>query len=580
MRINGRRLEKNEFTDFEESLRDVFNLKEFKAMLRKRLNWPVLDRDADDGFFTEMIDKAENDEKTQELLEAALKEKSDSSLLKAFAERIGYSPLVQLPTNTSAPPRANPPAQQSTEPSERHLERQVSALHSSLDPAPWRALMEKRERQICRIVIQGWDKAYGTGFLVGADVVMTNYHILKDVIDGEIPSSRVSLYFDYKLKEDGTALETGSKHQVADDWLLDHSEHSDLDRQNTEQCDDVDERYLDYALLRLKKEAGEEHVGGVKRGWIDILELEYGFQPGTALLILHHPGGGPLTFDLDTRSIIEVNTNKTRVRYTTNTKNGSSGAPCFTANWELVAIHQSGDPDFTHSAKYNQGIPIATILRRLKKHGKDKYLSLWSGAREKNGNGALSAIGASLAQFEMPESMMSEEGQQHLALLLGREGLITFDPSSSIPINVTREILEHIDSKHLFHHLYLLLKEYNQIISSLVEKARAPFAGSADLLPIHIRNASEQLDLVENCLRKICILLRCTIPFLDSSMVNQITVGADTIIEEKEKFCRLLSEEKRKYDINNSNSAKRNIKNKFADFVKKLNEFLQTLPES
>ena len=44
--------------------------------------------------------------------------------------------------------------------------------------------MEMRERQICRIVIQ--ERDYGTGFLLGPNVIMTNYHILEDVIDGSI----------------------------------------------------------------------------------------------------------------------------------------------------------------------------------------------------------------------------------------------------------------------------------------------------------------------------------------------------------------------------------------------------------
>jgi hypothetical protein len=139
--------------------------------------------------------------------------------------------------------------------------------------------------------------------------------------------------------------------------------------------------------------------------------------------------------------------------------------------------------------------------------------------------------------------------------------------------------VEHINNKHLFPHLYFLLEGYKQTISSLVEKARDPFAGSADLLPIHIRNASEQLDLVEDCLRKVCNLLKLAIPFLDSSMITQITVEADNVIKEKGKICWLLTEEKGKYSTKNSNSTKRNIRNRFADFVKRLNEFLQKLPE-
>ena len=81
-------------------------------------------------------------------------------------------------------------------------------------------------------------------------------------------------------------------------------------------------------------------------------------------------------------------------------------------------------------------------------------------------------------------------------------------------------------------------------------------------------------------MRKICILLQDAIPLLEPSAVTRLTIGADNIIGEKEELCHLLAEEKRKYDIKNSNSSKRVINIKFADFMKRLNEFLQVLPKS
>ena len=45
-------------------------------------------------------------------------------------------------------------------------------------------------------------------------------------------------------------------------------------------------------------------------------------------------------------SLLSSNANNTRVRYRTNTEEGSSGAPCFDKDWELVALHHSGDPNY------------------------------------------------------------------------------------------------------------------------------------------------------------------------------------------------------------------------------------------
>ena len=86
---------------------------------------------------------------------------------------------------------------------------------------------------------------------------------------------------------------------------------------------------------------------------------------------MHHPDAAPLKLSLDTNAIIGVNQNKTRVRYKTNTEGGSSGSPCFNANWQLVALHHSSDPNYEkfHKPGYNQGIPFTTILNLLTQKG-------------------------------------------------------------------------------------------------------------------------------------------------------------------------------------------------------------------
>src|SRR5262249_48368662 len=57
--------------------------------------------------------------------------------------------------------------------------------------------------------------------------------------------------------------------------------------------------------------------------------------------------------------------NRTRVRYTTNTEMGSSGSPCFDAEWGLLALHHSGDTNYKRSAEWNEGVPIDAIVRQV-----------------------------------------------------------------------------------------------------------------------------------------------------------------------------------------------------------------------
>ena len=101
------------------------------------------------------------------------------------------------------------------------------------------------------------------------------------------------------------------------------------------------------------------------------------FTPGTPLSIMQHPQGEPLKLSFDDDAVIAVNANGTRVTYTTNTERGSSGAPCFNARWELVALHHSGDPNFdpAHKPTYNEGIPIAAIVALLQARGHSSLLA-------------------------------------------------------------------------------------------------------------------------------------------------------------------------------------------------------------
>ncbi len=89
-------------------------------------------------------------------------------------------------------------------------------------------------------------------------------------------------------------------------------------------------------------------------------------------MVLQHPDAAPLKLALEMSGIVALNGNQTRVTYTVNTEGGSSGSPCFNTDWELIALHHSGDPNFDRRDKptCNQGIPFAAIMALLAKRGK------------------------------------------------------------------------------------------------------------------------------------------------------------------------------------------------------------------
>jgi hypothetical protein len=91
---------------------------------------------------------------------------------------------------------------------ETGAERRISNL--SFDyPAVMRRKSFELENRICRIEIDyglGLSPT-GTGFLVGPDLVLTNYHVLKPVFRGDVMIDKVYFSFDRKMSEDGLTID-------------------------------------------------------------------------------------------------------------------------------------------------------------------------------------------------------------------------------------------------------------------------------------------------------------------------------------------------------------------------------------
>ena len=285
--------------------------------------------------------------------------------LLTLASELTYGVRVALPPNSSTNPQ---------------FERTIRTLNGMLDPNVWIASLAAIKPRVCRITVAfGGTTAHGTGFLLAPDIVITNYHVVERVLTGKAPPSSVSLLFDYHLGEDGVTPHSGPSYTLAaHDWLIDSSPYSPFDLQADAGGAPAPE-HLDYALLRSAGAPGHQQVAGdvagvtpSPRGWITLPTEAYPFTAQTPLLILQHPDGKELKLAIDTDAIIGVNSNGTRVRYRTNTEAGSSGAPCFDAHWNLVALHHAGDPNYAalHQPSYNQGIPLTAILTLLQERGK------------------------------------------------------------------------------------------------------------------------------------------------------------------------------------------------------------------
>jgi hypothetical protein len=341
-----------------DALCDAFDLDDLDEVLRFRLNIVRRDIVADGPMKSvtfRLLEVAQRGGWENDLVVAAYRFRPRNPMIRAVYQKYGLAPRG-FPDLTGL----------------GALESIIRASNSTLNMDEWCERAARVEDRVCRIELQNQPTA--TGFLVGPDVVLTNCHVVQPVLDNRVPATAVAVRFGYKQLADQSIV-SGRVYRLASDWKIDNSPLSPLDLGDAPNDADRDPQQLDYALLRVEGRPGEDKVdqrgsaSAPVRGWLTLTEAEVDWQPESALFIVQHPQGSPLQLALDTSAIITANANRTRVRYKTNTEHGSSGSPCFNLFWELVALHQMGDPAFRD--RYNQGIPIAAIRKLLKARGLD-----------------------------------------------------------------------------------------------------------------------------------------------------------------------------------------------------------------
>jgi hypothetical protein len=374
-----------QFEEVWKALYGSYATDELAQMLRTRLNVDLEDIVAPGAKKTvafELLQAAERQGWEVDLIREAYrfnaendpKNVGNAALLRVY-EKYGLAPAVSMQLSGTEDPQVKSIAAAGFE----------KTIKDRLPPFDFSVFQEKMaqvEGRVCRVELGG--NAAGTGFLVGPDAVLTNYHVLEDVLNGTVAAAKVTCRFDYKVLADGSRVEgTAVGLYVglhATDWKLDFSPYSAAERTRTPEDPPPTPDELDYALVRLARRFGDEPAtpkGGArapKRGWITLGSTAPPFVPKMALMIAQHPDGKPLKLAVDTESVIAVNPNRTRVRYATSTEHGSSGSPVFDLEWNLVALHHLGDPAYDHPASYNQGVPIDLVQKRIAAQGKAEAL--------------------------------------------------------------------------------------------------------------------------------------------------------------------------------------------------------------
>lgn len=211
---------------------------------------------------------------------------------------------------------------------------------------------------VCRIKMpmnEGF--AYGTGFLVGARLLMTNNHVIASASE----ASQVEAEFGYEHDVDGVLAEPVQFNLRPDEMFFTDSN-------------------LDFTLVAVAP-LSEGGVSIERYGRLPLIPVSGKGLGGEWVSIVQHPNGQPKQIairasqiiDLDPASVPGINLDHF-IYYSTDTEPGSSGSPVFNDQWQVVAIHHKAVPAPTEPGAKpsnmirwiaNEGVRVSAIFGHL-----------------------------------------------------------------------------------------------------------------------------------------------------------------------------------------------------------------------
>jgi endonuclease I/V8-like Glu-specific endopeptidase len=172
-------------------------------------------------------------------------------------------------------------------------------------------------RSVARIHVRsggGALLAYGTGFLVSPQLLLTNNHVIENT--AQAAWSRAELNF-----------EVGGGGQIKPPVSV------SLDPETFFLTDPE----LDYTLVAIRPDPTSAEYG-----WLRLIEEQGKLMVGEWVNIIQHPNGEPKQLALRENQVVDEL--EQFLHYRTDTAPGSSGSPVFNDQWEVVALHHSGVP--------------------------------------------------------------------------------------------------------------------------------------------------------------------------------------------------------------------------------------------
>lgn len=182
---------------------------------------------------------------------------------------------------------------------------------------------------VARVVIRSSSGAvlgYGTGSMITPSLIMTNNHVL----DSASRAGNAVVEFNYQLGLDGRELPT-VRFRLRPEVFFTTSPEEELDLTVVAVSDVAD---------------GASSTQLPTFGFNPLTASEGEILAGESVTVIQHPGGDLKQIALRENRVLRFpNTEDRFLYYETDTTPGSSGAPVFNDQWEVVALHHSGFPE-------------------------------------------------------------------------------------------------------------------------------------------------------------------------------------------------------------------------------------------
>jgi endonuclease G len=254
-----------------------------------------------------------------ELLKADTAERIEKRKMKLLANQS----LIPLLGKENRETLVSGPVREAPEEAQRAFE----AVIGSWDTQPCWFLTQGAQirRTIGRIHIRDANRrvGWGTGFLVAPNLLLTNQHVLDSLKTARF--SRVE--FDYEETFTGEFLPSATFDLAPDTFFVSHPARGGMD----------------YALVAVASRARPDShrpTAELSEFGYNILIREEGkVVKGEFIHCIHHPEGQPRQVSLRENRLTALPDQW--MHYETDTAKGSSGAPLYNNQWQIVGIHHA-----------------------------------------------------------------------------------------------------------------------------------------------------------------------------------------------------------------------------------------------